>query len=158
MESEQPEIEGLWSALEDALKDQFVPEASINGILRLEHILNIAPKGTDSLNDRRFRILARLNEQLPYTFRSLDEKLTTLCGADGYTMELIHGDYTLKVRIELVVRAQYDEVDRLLKNIVPANIFIDLSLRYNQHMTLGTYTHAHLGLFTHYALRNELID
>lgn len=158
MESEQPEIAGLWSALEEALKDQFISEATINGVLRLEKILKIAPKATDSLYDRRFRILARINEQLPYTFRGLEEKLTALCGADGYTVELIHGSYTLKVKIELVVRKQYDEVGQLLNRILPANLIIDLDLRYNQHMTLGDYTHEYLGVFTHYSLRNEPLE
>lgn len=158
METEQSEIVDLWDALEGALKDQFITEATINGVLRLEKILKIAPKATDSLNDRRFRILARLNEQLPYTFRGLEEKLNALCGVDGYTVELTHGSYTLKVRIELVVKKQFDEVDQLLKRIVPANLIIDIDLRYNQHMTIGDYTHEYLGGFTHYSLRNESLE
>lgn len=157
MEAEQPEIIDLWTALENALKDNFVDDATENGVLRLEKILKIVPKATDNFMDRKFRILARFNEQLPYTLRALQERLTTLCGSDGYTLELLNNTYTLKVRIELVVKGQYDAVDNLLRRITPANLVIDLDLRYNQNATLKNFTHAQLAAYTHFQLRNEVI-
>lgn len=157
MEVEQPEIINLWNELENALKDNFINDATQNGVLRLEKILKIVPKASDTLDIRKFRILARFNEQLPYTFRTLQERLTTLCGKDGYTLELKNDIYTLKVRIELIVKGQYDAVDNLLRRITPANLIIDLDLRYNQHLTLAKFTHAQLAAYTHKQLKEEVI-
>lgn len=157
MEVEQPEIVNLWSELENALKDNFINDATQNGVLRLEKILKIVPKASDTLDIRKFRILARFNEQLPYTFRTLQERLTTLCGKYGYTLELKNDIYTLKVRIELIVKGQYDAVDNLLRRITPANLIIDLDLRYNQHLTLAKFTHAQLAAYTHKQLKEEVI-
>lgn len=157
MEAIQPEFVDVETAIINAFNDTFVNDATEVGVKRWEAILNIVPKSVDTLEDRKFRILARLNEQLPYTFRSLDDRLITLCGQNGFTMELFNDIYTLKVRIELVVKGQYEAVEQLLKRIVPANLVIDLDLRYNQHEKLKNYTHGQLSAFTHSHIRNEVL-
>ena len=67
MAAEMPEIQALWQACEDVLNDQFIVEATENGVARREKMLGISPFATDTLDDRKFRILSRYNEQLPYT-------------------------------------------------------------------------------------------
>ncbi|MDF2989444.1 MAG: hypothetical protein K0R50_4954, partial [Eubacterium sp.] len=86
--AENPELLSIWGILEDVLKDQFVADSTENGIKRWETILKIFPKGSDTLDIRKFRILARLNEKLPYTKRTLERQLTVLCGEDGYSVNL----------------------------------------------------------------------
>lgn len=78
MGSEQPEIEKAWNTTDDLLDNQFIPTAGNMGLSRWEKILGITPKGTDSLEDRRFRILTRINEELPYTLPQLRNILETL--------------------------------------------------------------------------------
>jgi hypothetical protein len=126
--AENPEISSLWGVLENVLNDQFVSDSTENGVKRWESVLMIVPKNTETLDIRKFRISTRLNEQLPYTFTSLEQKLANLCGKDGFTMTLNSGTYTLKVRVELSAKGKYDEVDALLNRIVPVNLLIDLSL------------------------------
>jgi len=157
MATEEPELRTLWTALEDALKDNFVSEATEHGVLRLESILKITPKVADTLTDRRFRIKARFNEQLPYTFRTLEERLRTLCGEDGYTCELLSDSHMLSVRVEVVAKGQYSAVEELLHRLAPANLIIDLELRYNQNATLKNFTHAQLSAYTHKHLKEEVI-
>ncbi|HEX2927702.1 MAG TPA: putative phage tail protein [Ruminiclostridium sp.] len=155
-DSENPEILALWGAMEDVLKDQFVNDATENGVKRWESILKITPKGTDSLEVRKFRILTRLNEKLPYTYRLLELQLSTLCGKSGYFLELRNNEYKLKVRVALTAKGMLAEVENLLKRIVPANMEIDLSLLYNQNLALNGLTHAKLSKFTHEQLRSEV--
>jgi hypothetical protein len=155
--AENPEIDSLFTAIGDAMNDQFVNDSTVNGVKRWESILNIVPKGTDTLDVRKFRILSRLNEKLPYTYRTLENNLISLCGENGFTLELNNGTYTLIVRVELVVKGKFDEVNSLLKRTVPANMVIDLSLRYNQHGTLSQFTNGQLKAYTHGQLRNEVI-
>ncbi|NFG22702.1 DUF2313 domain-containing protein [Clostridium botulinum] len=155
--TENPEIKLLWKALKDAFNDQFVNDATGNGIKRWESILKIIPKGTDSLDFRKFRIITRLNERLPYTYRLLEQQLTTLCGKDGYYLELKNKEYTLIVKIALTAKSNFYDVVDLLERTVPANIVIDLSLLYNQQLTLSKYTHKELSAYTHNKLRNEVL-
>lgn len=155
--AEKKEIYDLWQELEDVLNDAYINHATVDGIDRWEKIFKVVPKPTDTDEIRRFRIIARLNEQLPYSYRNLELQLKNLCGDKGYTMELKNNDYILKVRVELKVKEKYDEVDSLLNRVMPANIVIDLSLLYNQHKTLAKFTHAQLSKFTHKHIRNEVM-
>lgn len=155
--AENPELFFLWDAIEDAFNDQFVNYATERGVKRWESTLGITPKGTDALEIRKFRIISRLNEELPYTYEKLKMQLETLCGEKGYSLELLNNEYKLIVRVELSVRGKFAEVESLLNRTVPANIVIDLSLMYNQHSALAKYTHSQLGSSTHYQLRNEVI-
>ncbi len=156
-DAENPEIRKLWVALETALNDEFVKSATPNGVGRWETILNIVPKGTDKLDERKFRILTRLNEQLPYSWRMLAQQLSTLCGQDGYTMQLKNEEYTLTVKVALIAKANFSDVDDLLHRIVPANMIIDLSLLYNQFDTLTKFVHDYLSAYTFDQLRDEVI-
>ena len=155
--TENPEITSLWSAIDDIINDQFVNDATENGVKRWESMLEISPKGSDSLDVRKFRIISRLNEELPYSYRKLEQQLRTLCGDAGYSLLLQGNTYTLTVRVDLSAKGKYDEVDALLRRVVPANIVIDLSLLYNQHKALAHFTHGHLRGYTHKQLRNEVI-
>jgi hypothetical protein len=155
--AENAEINALWQALEDALNDQFINDSTEHGVKRWESILNITPKGSDTLDFRKFRIITRLNEQLPYSYRAVEQQLKTLCGEDGYSLELQNSKYTLRVRVALTAKSNYDDVGTLLKRVVPANIVIDLSLLYNQHSMLSKYTHEQLSKYTHTQLRNEVL-
>ena len=119
--------------------------------------MKITPKASDTLEDRRFRIINRFLNKLPYTMLSLHQTLTTLCGPNGYKIEYIPSTYTLQVRLELTAKNQLDEVIRSLKYIVPTNIVQDISLLYNQHLTVGKYTHAQLSAFRHQGIREEAL-
>lgn len=155
--AEQPEMVALWEAEENALKDQFIVDATENGVSRWERVLGITPKGTDSLDVRKFSILARINEQLPFTLTTLKEQLKSLCGEDGYEVNLDAKKYTLSVRVALTMESNFENVGLLLKRIIPANLVVDLSLKYNQHFKYTSNTHEGLATFTHEQLRNEVM-
>lgn len=153
-DAENPEINNLWAAHKKVLDNQFIKTLTEEGCARWENILNIVPMGTDTLEDRRFRILARINADLPFTFRQLENMLYALCG-DDYTCELVNNEYKLVVRLALGIRRQYDEVSSLLKKVVPANLLIDLDLLWNQYLLLEPFIHEDLEPYTHEELREE---
>lgn len=157
MEVEQPEVDGLWTATEAALMDQFVMDATEYGVSRWEKILKVYPKATDTLDERKFRILALLNQQLPYTMRSMEQVLTNLCGADGYSVELTANDYHIEVKLGVGNHSNYADVENLLTNMIPANLTRAIKLMFNQHEAVSRYTHAQLGAFTHHHIRNEVL-
>ncbi|WP_455715449.1 putative phage tail protein [Anaerosporobacter sp.] len=157
-EVESPQHEFVWQAVEDAINDQFANTLTDNGCKRWESIMDIHKLDTDDLDFRRFRILSKLNERLPYSYRMLELQLKTLCGDDGYTMVLKNNEYTLKVRIALASKNKYSDVETTMRKYVPANIIIDVSLMYNRHETVASFTHEQLVKYTHLQLREEELD
>lgn len=154
--AEQPEIENVWDAVDDVLKDQFILDATENGVSRLEKIMKVVPKANETLDSRKFTLLTKNNEQVPFTITSLKKQLELLCGEDGYDVTRNVATKVLTVRVALAAENNYNDVEALLERIVPANMVIDLSLKYNQHNKLTSYTHEELQNFTHERLRNEV--
>ncbi len=155
--AEQPEMVELWKAEENALNDQFVVDATENGVSRWEKVLGIVPKATDNLDVRKFSILTRINEQIPFTITTLKEQLKSLCGEDGYEVNLDASNFILSVRVALTAKSNFDDVNSLLKRVVPANLIVDLSLKYTNHDAIASYTHKQLKSYTHYQLRNGAV-
>lgn len=156
IETENVEFNQLSAAMATYLNNTFVETSDSYGISRWEAILGIVPKLTDTLDERKFRVLSRINEQLPFTVRSLERQLENLCGPNSYTIEVIPNQYILKVRVELTAKSKLEDVRNLLNRIVPANMVIDLDLLYNQHSMYDGYTHAELAAYTHQQLREEV--
>jgi hypothetical protein len=157
-EIEDAFFEKLWQEIENIVDDQFIQTATEKGIARRERMLKISPFADDTLETRRFRVQGVWNDKLPYTYRVLLERLNSLCGPDGYVMELNAEEYSLNIKIELTKKRMFDEVVRIAQQIVPANIVITVELRYNQHITLANFVHEQLSQYTHYQLRNEVIS
>lgn len=157
MEGEQPAVAGLWDAWKTVLDALFVRYANEQGLARWERMLGIRPRGTDSMEVRRVAVLARLNEQLPFTERTLRLMLDGVCGPGGYTLEIIYSEYRVFVRVHLWEKRAMDEAAALLGRVVPANMVIDLGLRYNTHRMLRPRLHRMLRGTTHRALREEVL-
>jgi len=155
-DGQQPEIEALWRVFSDAMNDQFVTTATENGVRRWENILGIRPRGTDTLDARKFRILARLNEQLPYTYRTLENMLAALCGADGYAMDLQADIYTLSVKVGLIAKENVDDVSDLLAKVVPANMIIELSILFNTWLVIKSKTWGQIKTRTWRGVKEEV--
>lgn len=140
----QAEISDLWDAVDSAFDNQFVETATLYGVERWEKMLKISPKASHSLADRKFTILARMNEQLPYTLPVLKNMLQSLCGKDGFVAEMQSELYTLRVSVALVAKANFDDVKILLHRIVPANMVIELTLMYNTFEKMKNVTWGYL--------------
>ena len=153
--AEQPELERLWSAAEDVERDQFLLTATENGIARWEEMLGIAPLASDTLEDRRFCVLVRLMEELPYTWGKLKEMLLKICGADGYTASLTAGVYKVTIRVALGQSGSEQAVMNMLRRVLPANMTLDYSLLYNRYGDLEGMTYEQLAAFTHEQIRSQ---
>ena len=156
-ETEQPEIDRLHDAADAVLDAQFISTAGETAIARYEKIFGITPMDTDTLAERRFKVLTRINTQLPFSVRRLRQQLATLCGEDGYKLEVSGGKYTLTVKVALTAKRNQQAVEELLADIVPANMVCTTSLLYNQHADLTRFTHAQLALLTHFEIREEVL-
>lgn len=155
--AEEAELSAADGELRAIAADSFIATLTERGCSRWEKMLGIAPKATDDIEVRRFRILSKLNEELPFTFRGLKRQLAILCGEEGFTAKLDGERYLLSVQVALTAKNQFDEVGRLLERITPANVEISIGLKYNQHALLARFTHGELSRRTHEHLRNEVM-
>ena len=158
MKAEQPEIDDLWNAVEKALADQYILDATEYGVKRWESMLLISPKDTDTLDERKFRILTRLNQELPYTLTRLKEALTNLCGNDGFFIEMNAAEYHIQVKLALGNKNNYQDMVDLLKKMIPANMTQVVQIMYNTHELLAQFTHQYMSAYTHKQLREEVFE
>lgn len=158
MKAEQMTVEELWDNVEALFKEGFVQSESSIGAILWEKALQIIPKDTESIELRNFRIMGRLNEDLPYTQRTLLRQLKALCGENGVTLELNNNDYKIEVVIALWSKQFIDEVYSLVDREAPQNLLIDVRLLYNTHNLLGKYAHNELAKSNHQQLREEVLS
>lgn len=152
----QVEIDALIQSTEEVLNSQFVMTAPERGIERYEAIYGITPQDTDTLEERRFRILSRINTQLPYTIRMLRQRLQALCGGDGYSLAVDYGAYTLTVRVALTENRNLQATQDVVAEMAPANMVVSCTLMYNQNEMFTHFTHAQLAAYTHNQLKSEV--
>lgn len=155
---EDGEFIKLNECLENLISDQFIQTATTNGIVRRESILKITPFTDDTLESRRFRVLSKWGNSLPYTYRSMIERLTQLCGESGFSVELNSNEYTLTIRVDLAVKRMEQDVKNLIRQMAPANLIVTVGVRYNKHKDLTKYTHRQLSAYKHVNLREEALQ
>lgn len=154
--AEVPEFVEAWELFEIDSDNMYIESSNEEGVARREKMLGITPMDTDTLDDRKFRLVSRYVERLPYTERILRARLEALCGKDGFTLNIDRANETVKVGVALTAAPNFVSVAELLEGIVPLNLVIDLIQLYNTHKKLHGYTHLHLHQFTHKELRTKI--
>ncbi|WP_315169483.1 putative phage tail protein [Metaclostridioides mangenotii] len=154
---ENVELKEHQNCIDNGFRDQFIQDMTENGVKRWEKMLNITPKGTETLEDRKFRISNRLFDDLPYTMGTLQARLNALCGKNGYKIDLKNNKYKITIKVELTAKHQVEEIRKVLTKMMPANMIQYVELIYNTHEMLSKYTHEELSQFTHYQLREEVM-
>lgn len=155
MQAETPEVQAIWAVCEDCMNDQFLSEATENGIARREKMLNITPQATDTLADRRFRLRSRYADGAPYTRKSLHALLASLCGTDGYVLNIITKEFTVEVKVALDAKSQKKAVAELLERVLPYNMIFSVDLLYNTWSGANAYTWADVSAHTWKNLKEE---
>ena len=124
--AETIEVIKMREACQNLFSDQFISNATENGIKRVEKIMAIVPKGSDSLETRKFRLLARKNEKLPYTHTVLSQKMNLLCGTN-FELTPQFDTSQISVITHLERPGQVDELGMLLERFIPVNLVINYS-------------------------------
>lgn len=146
MDVVQEQIALLHDTKDAVFNNNFIESLDEAGCERWERILNLN-KGDFSIEERRNQILGRIVEQRPFTMQTLKRQLSAICGENGYAVEL-RKPFDLVVRLSMHQQGRLEAVETLLKRIVPANINIDLSLKYNTWGQIAGKTWAELSQYT----------
>lgn len=122
-----PELNLVWQWVWQLFCNTFVYYIDEAGAARWESMLKLRPKATDDLAARRRRILAKINSQLPYTHRQLQNMLDATYGAGKSRVLINYNDYALWVDILASILTRTKEMRTFLRVIVPANMTIGIS-------------------------------
>ncbi|WP_314396400.1 putative phage tail protein [Leptotrichia shahii] len=123
MESEEPEFKIMWDRIKKVFNNEFIEFCNDEGIKKFENMLGIFPESTDSLELRIFRVLTYWNSKIPFTWKVLINKMNQLCGNPSeYGLTLDNNNYMLNIITKFDSEKKYDELNRMLKSIIPANL------------------------------------
>lgn len=126
METENPEFELFWVKLREVFGNQFIEYCNEEGISKFEKMLNIYSYENDTLEMRIFRVLTYWNARVPFTWKVLINKMNQLCESPkNYELNLDNNNYTLNVTTKFDDEKKYDELNTMLKVIIPANLGIN---------------------------------
>lgn len=120
----------LYLLLNKAKNNQFIAYADEDGIYAYEQLFQIvADPETETLEERRFRLLNRIQTLSYYTMIYLRQKLNSLFGENNYEVEMDYLNYTLYVKSNASNSFIYKESIATINKIKPANIvFINVPL------------------------------
>lgn len=148
--TEEPELRYILEAIDRTLANMFIETADEYGIKRFENMMGLYPEEGDSLETRRFNVLIKWNDKVPYTEKELYNRLLSLCGsADKFTIEEHYKEYLLKVATHLGIAGAFDAVAKLLEDMLPCNLVLDLQNTIEAIKTTSIY----LGVVTCTAMR-----
>lgn len=147
------ELHKLYEKLTESFNNQFISTSSLEAIRKWENRFGITPRGTDTLEERRFRVLAKLSDFPPYTEQYLVKRLNDLCGVGNWRMFTDYESYRLVVQITLESLANNETVLNVVREIVPANLEIDIQRFRVRYSELGVYTHSQMAAHTHEELK-----
>lgn len=154
--AEQLSKERLWQNLEKAFSECHISTQSAEGAERWEKTFGIVAKDSDSLEVRNLRILAKLHEDLPYTYRTLKKMLSSLVGgSESYTLKINFDSYKVTIKVALKNKDLLNEISVLADRVVPAHMDLDVLLLYNTHAMIqeAGKTHRYLSGYTHLQIK-----
>lgn len=117
-----PEFDEARYLKEHWLANRFPWQAQEDGLRVWEKILQIKPNTSDSIENRRIRVIAKLNERTPYTFRQLWMMMAAICGVDGFDLKLEH--FMLMVTLSMESHEKLDAVMEMLSDVLPMHIYV----------------------------------
>ncbi len=124
---EDKEIDSLKEQIENVLKEIIVTTAEGYGLERYEKIYNIQNNTTD-IETRRFNILSKINNRLPYSINWLINKLNNTVGPENYTLDVDHNNYSVKIEIMALFQDIAILLNKDLREQLPANLIITVTL------------------------------
>ena len=126
MKTENPEFQLVEDESEIIKNNQFIQSCNLTGISKFEKLIGIVPSADDTLESRINRVLVRWNDTVPYTWKTLLNKLDTLCGgSDNYEIIRKLDEHKLEITTHLDLYGQVEELDYFLSYMLPASMVLD---------------------------------
>ena len=124
--AEEPEFQELASQCDSALTDSFIKTATDRGLSRYEKMLGIRPNRSAGLETRRSSVMTKWWDVVPYTVRSLKERIATIQGNDNVEISFSEENpYLIRIVTHLETQGQMDDLQYILQSMMPANLQVE---------------------------------
>lgn len=137
---EDIELENLQTKMNELLDEVIVNTANSYGLERYEKIYNIKNISND-IDVRRFNILSKINNRAPFTMKWLDNKLKQLVGENNYRVNIEYDNYKVIISIVYLFGDVGDTLQKDLRELLPANLIIQINLFSNCNLYLASIVH-----------------
>lgn len=124
--TENIELQELWDVLCDVFYNQFIRYTTGYGLLQWESIFDVMPKATDTMQQRRERILQLLMGTRPYTLRSFQSILDNIYGAGNIIISVNPDKYEFWLEIDADTLRKSADILDFAEIIVPKNLYINI--------------------------------
>ena len=88
-------------------------------------MLKIIPKSDATLDERRFAIWLKMNNEIPYSEQWLRHWLNGLVGSENYELVFNYANYSGTLRVTSPSENNYNSIVTMLDLIMPAHIRLD---------------------------------
>ena len=119
-------------------------------------MLNLKPKSTDTLDNRRLAVLSKLTEKRPFTITWVNKKLTDMLGEKGFQLTLSPAEYSITIKVKPALEHRHSDIQNILRRIAPANIDIQLGIFYTLHSQLSGTKHSQLTTNNYLEIRENV--
>lgn len=136
--AQEPLVGQVWDAISLAYDNQFIDDATEEGVSNWEKDYSIVPSKTDTLKQRKQYLKSKWVPNNKYIFEWLKKWLKTATGDENITEPVLE-DYTLKTY--LPIGCSYSTILKDMREYVPSNMVINpiLQLRaFEQDLYTGT--------------------
>lgn len=134
--TEEIELKLILEAIDRTIANMFIETSDEYGIERFEKMMSIYPDDEDDLEQRRLNVLIKWGDKVPYTYKTLYDRLYSLCGSkDKFSIVEHYEEYLIEIITHLEVKGALDTVQDLLAEILPCNLVLDLTNILNESST-----------------------
>lgn len=110
--------------------DMNISTMSKDMAVKWEQYLGIAPQDDDTIEEKRFRIKAVVNERAPYTIEAFKRRLEVIAGEDN--IRVTQESNIVHIVIALQQKKMYDCIVKLAEDIVPLDQILDIQVAFNR--------------------------
>lgn len=127
---EGEEVESLRGEVRRVFDNCFIQTMDLLGIQREESLLEIMPNAYQTLEQRREVVLNKMLYRPPFTMKNVTQILENIWGKGNFIWNFYPEDYRLIVDIDTNDPVIYLQFSKQVRNIIPANIYLILSVQY----------------------------
>lgn len=127
--SQETLVGQVWDAVSLAWDNQFIDEATEEGVSNWETDYSLVPSKSDTLKQRKQRLKSKWVPSNKYTFEWLNSWLKTACGDKKFTEAKLE-DYTVKTY--LPISCNYTNILTDMREYIPSNMVISPTLQLNE--------------------------
>lgn len=140
--TQKTEVERLDECINTIFNNNFTTTSDLQGVKNYETILEIKSDSSLDLETRKQNIIDELTYRPPFTRQRLQFILEKVFGEGNYIFQIKPNDFEVIVEIETTNSSYYITYSKKIRNIIPANMFLVLSLPYTYIYLKKMYTYS----------------